>query len=232
MSEHIEALGLMGKIDGILLDLGVSSPQLDQAARGFSFSQSGPLDMRMDQSRGESAAEWLASASEQTIAHVLRRLGEERFARRIARAIVAQNQSKPLTTTQDLVDLITRACPFKDKHKHPATRSFQAIRMHINDEIGQLEGFLDSVPELLSPNGRLAIMSFHSGEDRIVKQWMRLQTQAPAHPHKLPLKANNIMPDMHLITRKPQVANQDEICHNPRSRSAKLRVIEKAIAKP
>ena len=185
--------------------------------------------MRMDQSTGQSAAEWLALASEKAISDVLWQLGEERFARRLAKTIVEQRQEKPLQTTQELVQLIVSTIPKIDKHKHPATRSFQAIRMHINDEVGQLQAFLESVPQLLAPGGRLAIITFHSLEDRPVKQWMRSQTQPPPTPHKLPVTADTLLPAMKMITRRPLVAEPDEICHNVRSRSAKLRVIENTI---
>lgn len=227
MVAKLKAEGLAGKIDGIFLDLGVSSPQLDDAHRGFSFQMDGPLDMRMDKQQKVDAASWLAQATEQEIAEVLWQYGEERFSKRIARAIVTSRVQAPLTTTSQLVKLIENVCPKYDKHKHPATRSFQAIRIKVNDELGQLTDFLDQALDLLAPGGRLVIISFHSLEDRIVKQWMRTQVNPNPTPGKLPVRASENQARINIITRKPIVADAAEICHNPRSRSAKMRVAEK-----
>ncbi len=215
-----------GQFSGILLDLGVSSPQLDEATRGFSFSQNGPLDMRMNQQDELDAASWLASASQDTIAQVLWEYGEERYARRIARAICEQRQEKPLNTTFELVELITHAMPRIDKHKHPATRSFQAIRCHINDELGQIKRALDAIDTLLAPGGRLCVMTFHSLEDRLCKHWMKKQLIHDV-PSKLPIKDIDVPKTYRLITKKPIIASDEEVKVNPRARSAKLRVIEK-----
>lgn len=215
-----------GQFSGIMLDLGVSSPQIDEAERGFSFAQDGPLDMRMNQQDPTDAASWLAVASEESIAKVLWELGEERFARRIARAIVSSREDSPITTTFQLVDLIIKATPRLDRNKHPATRTFQAIRCHINDEMGQVQTALQSVDALLAPGGRLCVMSFHSLEDRICKRWMKAKLCHDV-PNKLPVKAVDLPESYRLITKKPIVANAGELAVNPRARSAKLRVIEK-----
>ncbi len=173
LSRVVEERQLQGRVNGLLLDLGVSSPQLDDAARGFSFSMDGPLDMRMDPATGVSAAEWLQTASEKSIIHVLKTLGEERFAKRIARAIVDTRAQAPLRTTGQLADLIAAAVPVHEQHKHPATRSFQAIRIHVNHELDDVREVLAQVPDVLAPGGRLAVISFHSLEDRIVKRFIR-----------------------------------------------------------
>lgn len=214
------------RVDGILLDLGVSSPQLDQASRGFSFSQDGPLDMRMNQEDSQDAAMWLAQASSDEISRVLWEYGEERYAKRIARAIVEKRDMTPLTTTKDLVDLIVAATPRPDPHKHPATRTFQAIRCHINDEFEQVHQALHASDQLLAPGGRLSVITFHSIEDRICKHWMKDQVTDHS-PSKLPIQAAEIVHRYQLVTRKPVLASEKEIDHNPRARSAKLRVIEK-----
>ncbi|WP_109079048.1 16S rRNA (cytosine(1402)-N(4))-methyltransferase RsmH [Aggregatibacter kilianii] len=229
-----EKLGLVGKIDGILLDLGVSSPQLDDAQRGFSFMKDGPLDMRMDSSRGQSAAEWLAQVSEQDLAWVLKTFGEERFAKRIAKAIVdynksaVQNGGEYLTRTSQLAELITQAVPFKDKHKHPATRSFQAIRIYINAELDELEKVLQAALSVLAPQGRLSVISFHSLEDRMVKQFMRKQSQGEAIPKGLPLREDQIQRNQTLkVIGKAIMPSDAEIAQNPRARSAVLRIAER-----
>jgi 16S rRNA (cytosine1402-N4)-methyltransferase len=232
MPDIVKRLGLMGRINGILLDLGVSSPQLDNPERGFSFQQDGPLDMRMDSGQPLDAAKWLSQAEETEISEVLWRYGEERYSRRIAKAIVSAREQEPIVTTAQLVALIEGAMPRRDKHKHPATRSFQAIRLYINDELGQLERFLAQTLGLLAPGGRLAVISFHSLEDRIVKQWMRDQASPPQMPSKLPVREDEFSPALRIITRKPRVADEREICHNPRARSAKLRVAEKSNDQP
>ena len=229
-----EKLNLLGKIDGILLDLGVSSPQLDDAERGFSFMKDGPLDMRMDNSQGLSAAEWLQRVSEQDLAWVLKTFGEERFAKKIASAIVnynksaVQNGGECLTRTLQLAELIAQTVPFKDKHKHPATRSFQAIRIFINAELDELEKVLASALAVLAPGGRLSIISFHSLEDRMVKHFMRKQSQGEAIPKGLPLREDQIQRNQRLkVIGKAIMPSEDEIAQNPRARSAVLRIAER-----
>jgi len=217
---------LLGRLDGLLLDLGVSSPQLDDAARGFSFMQDGPLDMRMDRSSGLSAAQWLAVAEAEEIAGVLKEYGEERFAWRIARAIVEQREEMPLQTTQDLVTLIERAIPFREKHKHPATRSFQAIRIFVNRELDELRECLRQSLEVLAVGGRLVVISFHSLEDRIVKRFMRDAAEGERLPKGLPVVDEARHRKLKLIgkARKP---GADEIAINSRARSAVPRVAER-----
>ena len=229
-----EKRGLVGKIDGILLDLGVSSPQLDDAARGFSFMKDGPLDMRMDDSKGISAAEWLQQVSEQDLAWVLKTFGEERFAKKIAKAIVdynksaVQNGSEFLTRTLQLAELIAHTVPFKDKYKHPATRSFQAIRIFINAELDELEKVLQSALTVLAPAGRLSVISFHSLEDRMVKHFMRKQSQGAEIPKGLPLREDQIQRNQTLkVIGKAIMPTEAEIAQNPRARSAVLRVAER-----
>ncbi|MFZ7136391.1 16S rRNA (cytosine(1402)-N(4))-methyltransferase RsmH [Avibacterium avium] len=232
--EICEKLGLVGKIDGILLDLGVSSPQLDEAERGFSFMKDGPLDMRMDTTQGLSAAEWLQQVSEQDLAWVLKTFGEERFAKRIAQAIVnynknaRQNGTEPLNRTLQLAELIAQSVPFKDKHKHPATRSFQAIRIFINSELEELERVLQGALQVLAPQGRLSIISFHSLEDRMVKHFMRKQSKGESLPKGLPLREDQIQRSQTLKTiGKAIMPSEQEIAQNARSRSAVLRIAER-----
>ena len=213
-------------LDGVLLDLGVSSPQLDVAERGFSFGKDGPLDMRMDPDSGESAAQWLASASEKEIAHVLWTWGEERMSRRIAKAIVARRDEQPVTRTAQLADLIASVIPRGDSKIHPATRSFQAIRIFINRELADLERGLDAAHARLKPGGRLAVISFHSLEDRIVKRFIGGHAKAPAGNRRMPAP-QDFVPSLRDIGGA-QRADEDEIERNPRSRSAVLRVAEKA----
>ena len=226
-----QKLNLVGKIDGILLDLGVSSPQLDEAERGFSFMKDGPLDMRMDTTQGLSAAEWLKQVSVDDLTWVLKTFGEERFAKRIATAIVEFNKSavkngtECLSRTSQLAELIAQAVPFKDKHKHPATRSFQAIRIYINAE---LESVLNSALDMLAPEGRLSIISFHSLEDRMVKHFMRKQSKGEDIPRGLPLREDQIQRNQKLkIIGKAIQPSEAEISANPRSRSAVLRIAER-----
>jgi len=216
----------MGQVQGLLLDLGVSSPQLDQAERGFSFLQDGPLDMRMDQSQGESAAEWIARATESELARVFKDYGEERFAKRMARALVAAREEAPITRTGQLAELIKAANPAWEKGKHPATRVFQAIRIHINGELRDLEAVLAQSLEVLAPGGRLVIISFHSLEDRLVKRFIRRQEQGPSLPRGLPLKDIQIERRMRRCGGATR-AGADEISTNQRSRSAVMRVAEK-----
>ncbi len=215
-----------GKINGILLDIGVSSPQLDEADRGFSFQKDGPLDMRMNPDAGISAAEWLATAEMEDIAHVIKTLGEERFGTRIARAIVETRDASPLTTTKQLADLVDKASPFREKHKHPATRTFQAIRIYINNELGDLTTGLEQALEVLAVGGRLAVISFHSLEDRIVKRYFREQAKGDDLPSYFPIRADELHPRIKLIGKAIK-AGKDELAVNPRARSAVLRIVEK-----
>ena len=212
-------------LDGVLLDLGVSSPQLDVAERGFSFGKDGPLDMRMDPDSGESAAEWLARASEKDIADVLWLYGEERQSRRIARFIVARRAEQPIVRTAQLADLIAQACPRGASKTHPATRSFQAIRIHINRELADLEQGLDAALSRLKVGGRLAVISFHSLEDRIVKQFMAKHAKAPPANRRMPVELA-FTPVLRLVGGA-QKASEAELAANPRARSAVLRVAEK-----
>ncbi|WGE91376.1 16S rRNA (cytosine(1402)-N(4))-methyltransferase RsmH [Actinobacillus genomosp. 1] len=228
--EVCEQLGLTGKIDGILLDLGVSSPQLDDAERGFSFMRDGPLDMRMDTTKGLSAAEWLAQVSVDDLAWVLKTFGEERFAKRIAQAVVSYNKSATdkISRTLQLAQIIADAVPFKDKHKHPATRSFQAIRIFINSELDELEKALQSALSVLAPEGRLSIISFHSLEDRMVKQFMKKNSKGMDVPKGLPILESELNKNIPLKTiGKAIMPSEAEIEANPRSRSAVLRIAEK-----
>jgi len=226
LSKLVTQRHLVGQVNGVLLDLGVSSPQLDEAARGFSFSDDGPLDMRMDPGTGSSAAEWLEQASEQAIREVLWKFGEERFARRIAHSIVASRQAQPVRTTRQLAELIAAAVPSREKHKHPATRSFQAIRIFINHELDDLETVLEQVPEVLAPGGRLAVISFHSLEDRIVKRFIRREYQGEPPPEEFPLAGMEHRPRLRPVgkARRPGSA---ELARNPRARSAVLRLAER-----
>ena len=218
-----------GGVDGILLDLGVSSPQLDVAERGFSFGKDGPLDMRMDPDSGESAAQWLARASDAEIADVLWTYGEERASRKIARAIVAQREKTPITRTAQLAELINQVVPRGKDKSNPATRSFQAIRIHINRELADLEEALDAAVSVLKPGGRLAIISFHSLEDRIVKQYFNKLAKAPPGNRRMPVEAS-FEPTLELIGGAIK-ADEAELAMNPRSRSAVLRVAQKVGAR-
>ena len=220
-----ERENLTRQINGLLLDLGVSSPQLDDALRGFSFMSDGPLDMRMDTSRGHSAAEWLAAAKEEDIAAVLREYGEERFARRIARAIVQSRAAHPLRTTQELAALVERASPVRDKHKHPATRSFQAIRIFVNRELDDLREGLQQALDVLAIGARLVVISFHSLEDRIVKRMFRDAARGERLPKGLPVPHRDLSPKLRLIG-KAMRPTEHEVAGNPRARSAVMRVAE------
>lgn len=228
LGEEVAARGLQGQVDGLLLDLGVSSPQLDDPARGFSFMNDGPLDMRMNPHAGVSAAEWIATAAEEEIARVFYEYGEERFSRRMARAIVQRRSEQPFTRTADLAEVIAAANPAWEKGKHPATRAFQGLRIHVNNELGDLERGLDAALEALAVGGRLVVISFHSLEDRIVKQFMRRQVKGEADnlPRDLPIQVAKFEPRLKLIG-KPQYASAAELKANPRSRSAVMRVAEK-----
>ena len=226
LAEVIGQMGLLGAIDGLLFDLGVSSPQLDDASRGFSFLKDGKLDMRMNPDEGISAAEWINQASESELKSVLRHYGEERYAGRIARAIVSARSQNDLKTTRKLSELIKSAVPTSERNKHPATRSFQAIRIHINNELEELKTVLTQVTDVLRVGGRLAVISFHSGEDRIVKRFIRQQSRADPYPSYLPVSASDIKPGMHTIGRPLKSGNEANQA-NPRGRSAVLRVAEK-----
>lgn len=216
-----------GGLDGVLFDLGVSSPQLDVAERGFSFGKDGPLDMRMDPDTGESAAEWLARAGEREIADVLWTYGEEKQSRRIARAIVARRGAEPLTRTAQLAELIASVVPRGAQKIHPATRSFQAIRIFINRELEDLERGLEAAHAALRPGGRLVVISFHSLEDRIVKQFIARRAKAPPANRRMPMEIA-FVPTLRIV-EDAQKAREDELAANPRARSAVLRVAEKPV---
>ncbi|WP_273857560.1 16S rRNA (cytosine(1402)-N(4))-methyltransferase RsmH [Photobacterium sp. GSS17] len=233
MEKYMVERDLIGRIDGVLLDLGVSSPQLDDAERGFSFMRDGPLDMRMDPTSGISAADWLATAEADDIAWVLKEFGEERFAKRIARGIVAHRENpenEPLTRTTQLARLIAEVSPFKDKHKHPATRSFQAIRIYINSELEEIETALNGALQVLAPGGRLSVISFHSLEDRMVKRFIRKQSKGPEVPAGLPLTDEQIKAlgsaKLKAVGNAIKPSNT-EINVNARSRSSVLRLAER-----
>lgn len=219
---------VLGHVNGILLDLGVSSPQLDDASRGFSFSQEGPLDMRMNKEQGEDAASWLNRVSDFDMASVLKTYGEERFARRIAQAIVEARRLSPISTTTELARVIAAAIPTREKHKHPATRSFQAIRIFINRELDELEKCLEQCLDVLSIGGRLVVISFHSLEDRIVKRFIRKHEKGERGLVHLPIREaeRKFQPRLKTIG-KASKASLTEIKQNPRSRSAVMRVAEK-----
>ena len=229
LEERVRAAGLAGELDGVLLDLGVSSPQLDEARRGFSFMQDGPLDMRMDNEAGQSATQWLAKAGERDIATVLRELGEERFARRIARAIVAARATAPIERTGQLAAVVAAAVPTREPGKHPATRTFQAIRIHVNRELEQLESALPQAVRLLAPGGRLCVISFHSLEDRIVKRFIRREEQGDPVYAGLPDVPPHARPRLRRVGAKV-VPGEAELAANPRARSAVLRVAERLAA--
>lgn len=228
LGEEAAARGLLGKVDGLLLDLGVSSPQLDDAERGFSFLNDGPLDMRMNPDAGISAAQFIASASADEIARVFKEYGEERFAKRMARAVVERRELKPFERTADLAQVLTDANPAWEKGKNPATRAFQGLRIHVNNELGDLERGLDAALEALAVGGRLVVISFHSLEDRIVKQFMKRQAKGEADnlPRDLPIIPKAFEPRLKLLG-KPIYAGEAELKANPRSRSAVMRVAEK-----
>jgi len=223
-ADWLASLGLQGRVDGVLFDLGVSSPQIDEAARGFSFQQNGPLDMRMNQQAGQTAAEWLALAEEEAIANVLYQLGDEKFSRRIARRIVETRSAQPLRTTFDLVRCIVEATPRQDPRKHPATRSFQAIRLHINRELDEITQSLAQIVDLLSIGGRLVVISFHSLEDRIVKNFMRDESTTDKDFFGQPVGTARLK-----RVGGSMRASAAEIARNPRSRSAIMRIAERVV---
>ncbi len=226
---QIAELDLLEQIDGILLDLGVSSPQLDDARRGFSFQQNGPLDMRMNPEQGESAAQWLAHADEAEIAKVLWEYGEERHSRRIAKRIVEFRKSHEIVDTATLATLVSEVVPRPKNNRHPATRSFQAVRIHINQELEQIQRLLDTVLDILKIGGRLLIISFHSLEDRLVKRFFKSQSTRRKIPRGLPLRDNEIPSDIRLKLMSAAIkAGARELASNPRARSAVLRIAERA----
>lgn len=226
LQQHLELLELVGKIDGILLDLGMSSPQLDNSERGFSFLRAGPLDMRMNPQQGQSLQAWLSTAKEKEIMNVLKEFGEERYAKRIARAIVQARATEPLTTTLQLAEIIAVAHPAWEKDKHPATRAFQAFRILINQELAQLTQVLPQILAGLAVGGRVAVISFHSLEDRIVKRFFREAARGDDFPLDLPVTVSQLHPRLKMIG-KPIYPTAAEIDRNVRSRSAVLRVAEK-----
>jgi len=228
LGEEAQNQGFAGTVSGILLDLGVSSPQLDDPERGFSFMNDGPLDMRMDPSRGISAAEFVNTAPAEEIARVFKEYGEERFARRMAGAVVARRETQPFERTGDLAEVLKVANPAWEKGKNPATRAFQGLRIHVNNELGDLEAGLDAALEALEIGGRLVVISFHSLEDRIVKLFMRklVKGEADNLPRNLPIRHQAFEPKIKLIG-KAQFASDAETKANPRSRSAVMRVAEK-----
>lgn len=226
LGQLVAERGMTGKVAGVLLDLGVSSPQLDEAERGFSFMQDGPLDMRMDQTRGQSAADWINTASEDDIIRVFREYGEERFAKRMARAIIAERQKSPFTRTKHLAEVIKEANPAWEKGKHPATRAFQAIRIQVNNELTDLDSVLEQALAVLAPGGRLVVISFHSLEDRAVKRFIRRQELGDPVPKGLPLRDDQLNKRMRSLSKAIK-ASDAEVNANVRSRSAVMRVAEK-----
>jgi 16S rRNA (cytosine1402-N4)-methyltransferase len=218
------------RVHGILLDLGVSSPQLERDERGFSFRREGPLDMRMDTTQGETAAKWLAAATESEIREVIRNYGEERFAKQIAAAIVAARARGSLGTTRQLAALVAEAVPTRDPHQDPATRTFQALRIHVNQELEELSLALPQCVELLAPGGRLVVISFHSLEDRIVKRFLRNQARADTLPARLAVRARDLPKARLRLVGKARRPSPAEITLNPRARSAIMRVAEKSLS--
>lgn len=229
ISQALESLGLIGKIDGILLDLGVSSPQLDDPERGFSFMKKGLLDMRMDTTKGITAQEWIATTDEETMSFVFKTFGEERFAKKIARLIVTAREETPFITTLDLAQFIADHMPFKERHKHPATRIFQAIRIAINGELDEVKRVLETSLDILKPKGRLSVITFHSLEDRLVKQFIAQESKPKSYPKGLPLTNDQIqsMSQVKLKSLGKMKPSLSEIESNSRSRSAILRIAER-----
>ena len=226
MKQALAARGI-GNVAGVLLDIGVSSPQLDEPARGFSFMRDGPLDMRMDTTRGETAAEWLAAASEKEIREVIWAYGEERFAKSIAATIVDARGREPIATTRQLAEVVGRAVRTREPGQHPATRTFQALRIHVNQELEELEVTLPQAAALLERGGRLAVVSFHSLEDRIVKNFIRDRSTGDKLPKGVPIRAADLPPaEMHPVGKAIK-ASYAEVARNPRARSAVLRAAEK-----
>jgi 16S rRNA (cytosine1402-N4)-methyltransferase len=228
LESALDALAI-SRVHGVLMDLGVSSPQLDEAERGFSFQADGPLDMRMDPTSCESAADWIARAEAEEIAHVLWVFGEERFSRRIARAIVEAREIEPIVTTAQLSKIVSDAQPKKDQNKHPATRAFQAIRLFINGELSEVEQGLEAAVNRLEVGGRLAVISFHSLEDRLVKRALRDASRPPQGDPRMPLPDTVAKPKLKLVGKAIK-AGPDELSVNPRARSAVLRIAERTEA--
>lgn len=226
LEEVLKAEGV-ARVDGVLLDLGVSSPQLDEAGRGFSFRHDAPLDMRMDTSRGQTAAEWLAQASQRELAEVIKNYGEERFANAVAKAVVAARSGGAIATTRQLAEIVASAVRTREQGQHPATRSFQAIRIHLNQELEELSLALPQAVAALNPGGRLVVISFHSIEDRIVKRFLRDESRPPQLPARLPLRAAELPPPRLRLVGKPIMPTAAEIDANPRARSAVMRVAER-----
>ncbi|MCP1314694.1 16S rRNA (cytosine(1402)-N(4))-methyltransferase RsmH [Halomonas sp. 707D7] len=227
LGEYAKELGLHGKLAGVLLDIGVSSPQLDDPERGFSFMRNGPLDMRMDPTQGESAAQFLARASEADIAQVFKTYGEERYAKRLARAVVTRRAEKPFTHTLDLAEVLKTAHPAWEKGKHPATKAFQALRIYLNGELEQLDAALDAALEALAPGGHLVVISFHSLEDRRVKRFIRHHVRGDTHlPKGVPIRDDQLERRLEAIN-KGERPSQSEVAENPRARSAVMRAARK-----
>ncbi len=226
LKQLTDRLGLTGRVDGVILDLGVSSPQLDDPRRGFSFTQNGPLDMRMDNVHGPTAAEWIANASVAEITAALKNFGEERYARSIARTIVAERNRRPITSTSQLADLVSKAVPRRERRKHPATRTFQAIRIVINHELAELATVLQQCLVVLNVGGRLVVISFHSLEDRIVKRFIRRHSRGTPPPRGLPIRGEASAGNLRALRGKIR-ASTLECEQNPRARSAIMRVAER-----
>lgn len=227
LGEFAREQDVYGKLSGILLDIGVSSPQLDDPERGFSFMRDGPLDMRMDPTRGESAADFLARASEADIAHVFKTYGEERFAKRLARAVVTRRGQTPFTRTVDLAEVLKTAHPAWEKGRHPATKAFQGLRIYLNGELEQLDAALDAALEALAPGGHLVVISFHSLEDRRVKRFIRHHVRGDTHvPRGIPLRDDQLNRRLEALG-KAQKASAGEVADNPRARSAVMRAARK-----
>lgn len=229
IQEELQKLGV-SRVDGVLLDLGVSSPQLEDASRGFSFRLNGPLDMRMDASQGLTATEWIASVSEAQLGEVIKNYGEERFAKRIARAVVATRSRQPIVTTLQLAEIVATAVRSRKQNQNPATRTFQAIRIYLNQELEELSLSLPQCVELLNPGGRLVIISFHSLEDRIVKRFMRAAENPDPLPRRLPIRnkeMQNFSPQKLRLVGKAVRPRENEVVVNPRARSAVMRVAER-----
>jgi 16S rRNA (cytosine1402-N4)-methyltransferase len=229
IQEELQKLGV-SRVDGVLLDLGVSSPQLEDASRGFSFRLNGPLDMRMDTSQGQTATEWIATVSEAQLGEVIKNYGEERFAKRIARAVVATRSRQPIVTTLQLAEIVATAVRSRKQNQNPATRTFQAIRIYLNQELEELSLSLPQCVELLNPGGRLVIISFHSLEDRIVKRFMRAAANPDPLPRRLPIRnkeMQNFSPQKLRLVGKAVRPRENEVAINPRARSAVMRVAER-----
>jgi len=226
MQSQLAARGI-AKVAGVLLDLGVSSPQLDEPQRGFSFAKDGPLDMRMDTSRGQTAAQWLNRADEEEIREVIREHGEERFAKAVAAAIVDARGREPFRTTRQLAEVVGRAVRTREPGQHPATRTFQAVRIHVNQELEELEVTLPQAADVLESGGRMAVISFHSLEDRIVKRFIRDRSTADKLPRGVPVRARDLPPPQLNAIGRAVKPSEAEVRRNPRARSAVLRVAEK-----